>query len=103
MFFLSLSTEWVVLGVVPTLAAAAAVALSVHAAVRNGGAVQAGLSLAVVMLCGVSLMILTRIFVAGAWPTALPHIAIAASCGIAGVQRWMGRTAVTSVRGLPPG
>ena len=83
------SAELIVWGILPALAAVVASALSVRSATRNFGAVQFGLSVGVVGLCLFSLVVLKRIFVDGAWPTALPHLAIAAACCMAGLQRWM--------------
>ena len=60
-----------------------------QAAIRQPGTVQVGLSVAVVVLSVFSLIVLKRIFIDGAWPTAVPHLAIAASCCLAGVQRWV--------------
>jgi len=83
------STEWIVWGLLPALAAFGAIALSLQVAIRQAAIIQVGLSVAVVVLSLFALLVLKRIFIDGAWPSALPHLAIAASCGLAGVQRWV--------------
>jgi hypothetical protein len=82
-------TELLVWGVLPVVAACGAIALSVRAALRKPDWIQRGLTVAVVVASIFSLVILKRIFIDGAWPTAVPHLAIAASWCVVGVQRWM--------------
>ena len=83
------SAELIVWGVLPTVVAVAAIALSVRSATRHFGAVQLALSVAVLALSLFALLVLKRIFIDGAWPTAVPHLAIAESCCLTGVQRWV--------------
>ena len=83
------SAELIVWGVLPAVVAVAAIALSARSATRHSGAVQLALSGAVLALSLFALLVLKRIFIDGAWPTAVPHLAIAASCCLAGVQRWV--------------
>ena len=89
------SAELIVWGVLPAVVAVAAIALSVRSATRHFGAVQLALSVAVVGLTLFALLVLKRIFIDSAWPTALPHLAIAFACCLAGLQRW---TAPNEVR-----
>jgi hypothetical protein len=42
-------------------------------------------------LSGFSLVLLKRIFLDGAWPTFLPHLAIAGACILLGIQLTLSR------------
>ena len=92
--FVFFQTKWAALvlgGILPAVAAAGAIVLSVRSAIRNFGAVQLVLGVPIVVASVFSLLILKRIVIDGAWPTYLPHLAIGASCLLAGLQLWLGR------------
>jgi hypothetical protein len=75
-------------GIVPTAAALGAMGLSASLVIRRFGPVQLALSVPVVLVSGFSLVVLERIFIDGAWPTFLPHLAIFAACLLVGIQLW---------------
>ena len=74
------------MGLVPAIVALAAVALSVHSMGRAPSAVQGSLAFTTLLLNVPSLWIMKRIFIDGAWPTALPHLVIAVTLVVAVVQ-----------------
>ncbi len=85
------------MGVVPTIIALTAIALSVHSMGRAPSVLQGALVFVTLMLTVPSLWILKRIFIDGAWPTALPHLVIALVVVVAVIQ-W--RLAVRSSRAV---
>ena len=90
-FFETKRAGLVIWGILPAVVALGAIVLSIYSAIRNISAAQLVLGVPVLVVSGFSLVVLKRIFIDGAWPTYLPHLAIGASCLLVGVQVWLGR------------
>jgi hypothetical protein len=74
---IALMTEGLLWGLIPAVAAAFTIIVSLCAAVSVRRRIQYFLSTIVIAIAAWSLLLLYRIFILGAWPTFLPHIAIA--------------------------
>ena len=71
--------EALVFGLLPTVFAVSCISGSVFITIRARGSLHFIASTVVIVCAGWSLLILYRIFVAGAWPTFLPHVVIGAA------------------------
>ena len=84
-----MSVELALWGLLPASLSVGMIVLTAWAAAKRRTLAQSGLSLAIVALCLSALWILYRIFVIGAWPTAIPHLLIVLAAALCALQRWM--------------
>jgi hypothetical protein len=78
--------ETLLFGFAPALVAIVATGISLVIAWKRRGIIQYLLSLIVLLATTFSFLLLYSIFVRGAWPTFIPHVAIVASLGVIFVQ-----------------
>ena len=81
-----MSSEVFFMGVIPTIVALAAVALSFHSMVEAPGVLQQFLGGLTLLMTVGSLWILKRMFFEDVWPTALPHLVISLTALVATIQ-----------------
>jgi len=86
-----MKTEAIIWGLIPAILAIASILFSISTLWRSRTKKQAFAAFLVVGLSGWSLAVLYAIFVKGAWPTMLGHLAIGAALIISCFQRLLSR------------
>ncbi|HEU5071662.1 MAG TPA: hypothetical protein VFV96_14755 [Verrucomicrobiae bacterium] len=87
-----MSIEALLWGILPTMVALCAVIVSLFVACRARRVLHFVASAVVIGAVAWSLLILYRIFILGAWPTYLPHLAIGVALFIVMAQTFLFRS-----------
>ena len=81
--------EVVLFAALPAIIGLALVAGALRRLGARGPAISRAVSIVVLALAGTALWLLWRIFVGGAWPTALPHVFLAVALVFVLLEHWL--------------